>query len=89
MKKQQVLLDSLQWWGGPQKMVRHFHWKLQKIDLEGTITNEWGLILFQFVLPATHSCTLHNIPHSECATVQLQQLWKVQTGLVLKGEGDD
>ena len=37
---------------------------------------------FQFVLPATHSCTLHYILHSECATVLLQQSREVQTGKI-------
>ena len=44
------------------------------------------LILFKFVLPVTHSRTLHYILHSECATVQLQQSREVQTGLGLKHE---
>ena len=37
--------------------------------------------LYQFVLPATHNCTLHYILHSECATVQLQQSREEQTGI--------
>ena len=31
----------------------------------------------------THSCTLHYILHSECATVKLQQSREVQTGFSL------
>ena len=43
------------------------------------------------IIPVFTSCDaqLHIILHCKCATVQLQQLWKIQTGLVLKGEGDD
>ena len=39
-------------------------------------------VLFQFVLCALHSCASHYILHSECVTVQLQQLREVQTGML-------